>query len=163
MTKDKIILKLMDYEARGEIVEFYQNEEKREKHKEFIRKNYKEEDAKEILKVFQNKLNRFANFQTFLNINLNQFPELIKEDNGFIHTKFYDFYTCKFTDEDVKYREKQLADLIESGIFISIADYLREQEKIIIEYKLDQKEDANEIEIRTMDNLIKKYKGEKIK
>lgn len=67
--------------------------------------------------------------------------------------------TCKYTDKDVEYMKKQLNEIVESGVFISIEDYLIEMEKVLQKYSLNQKKDQNEVEIRTIQNLINKYKG----
>lgn len=160
MKKEKLLLKLSAYELSSLDIELYIDKKKRKRYFDKIISENNDKDAKEHLLRFEKKMKEFYHLQEVLNKKLDLFPELIKEENGFIHTKFYKYNTCKYTDKDVEYKKNLLMEFINAGNFISIRDFLEEQERVINENFLDQKEDENEVLIRTIDNLLKK-KGKK--
>lgn len=161
MDREKLLMSLEAYEITCNELDLFLDKDKRKRFFDRVIKENNDKDAREHLLRFKKKMKEFYKLQDVLNKNFEQFPELIKEENGFIHTKFYDNYTCKYTDKDVKYREKLLSDLINEGVFISVREFLEEQEKIINEFFLDQKKDENEVMIRTIDSLLMKYRKER--
>lgn len=163
MDKDKLLLSLEAYELTCDEIELYINKDKRKRFCDRVIRENSEEDAREHLKRFEKKMKEFYKLQKLLDKNFSQFPELIKEENGFIHSKFYKYNACKYTDKDVEYKKKLMFDLSEQGVFISVREFLEEQAKVINDYFLDQKKDENEVIIRTIDNLLRKHRKDKQK
>lgn len=65
-----------------------------------------------------------------------------------------------FTKETLKEKQIKLNETVQNGKFISVQDYLIARASVIDDFNLDQKKDANEIEIRTIDILLKEEEGE---